>query len=411
MGYISSESLDVRSALGNLSSALDAVSSISKQVEQRYNELEKWEEHLKAMEKEIAKREEELSAKEIEFQQKYESAASRSEETEEGHITEKTVKGALRDCKFSTKIILNVGGKLFATTKSTILQYRGSFLESLVTKDKSRLENGDRYFIDRDPTYFEIVLNFMREGRLRNTGLQNIDLEDLRSEFQFYKIDMPAGPKLAFSQPLPRTDTADPSFPIPHSLSRLPLPRASCPPSLSSPPSFDNGGLLSPTLQEVVRKWLPNQRFILLHKSTVHGFKCQEFHARCDNKGPTVTIIQSKEGHLFGGYSPESWENPSKNSYTTNPFAFIFTLSNPHGIPPTKYLLQPADQHAIFCSNQTCSAFGGGHDIVVHGNAHQNKHSYTHFPSSYVDTTGKGKETFTGSLCFSAKDVEIYSVN
>jgi hypothetical protein len=31
----------------------------------------------------------------------------------------------------------------------------------------------------------------MREGRLRNTGLQNTDLEDLRHEFQYYKIDVP----------------------------------------------------------------------------------------------------------------------------------------------------------------------------------------------------------------------------
>jgi BTB/POZ domain len=48
-----------------------------------------------------------------------------------------------------------------------------------------------RYFIDRDPTYFEIVLNFMREGRVRNLGLQNIVLEEVRNEFQFYKIPFP----------------------------------------------------------------------------------------------------------------------------------------------------------------------------------------------------------------------------
>ena len=227
-----------------------------------------------------------------------------------------------------------------------------------------------------------------------------------------------------------------PAFPIPKSLSRLPLPRSPNSLSLKAPPSSFESGLLPSSLQEVVRRWLPNQTFHLLHKSSVDGFKCQDFHDNCDNKGPTLTIIQSKEGYLFGGYSPESWENTPKNTYKTNPFTFIFTLTNPHAIPPTKYVLQPADQHAIFCSTQTCSAFGGGHDIVLHGmlplpspflspsspphllsysndglgNAHHNKHSYTHFPSSYVDTTGKGKETFTGSLCFMAKDVEIYSV-
>eukprot|EP00026_Physarum_polycephalum_P009736 Phypoly_transcript_09870.p1 GENE.Phypoly_transcript_09870~~Phypoly_transcript_09870.p1 ORF type:complete len:411 (+),score=55.18 Phypoly_transcript_09870:129-1361(+) len=410
MGFLKQEPLDVANALGSLSSALDAVSSIGKQVEQRYKELEKWEEHLRAMEKEIAKREEELKAKESELQHKYESDKG-SEEVEDQKIrAERNARGTLRDCKFSTKIVLNVGGKLFATTKSTLLQYRGSFLESLVTNQKSKQENGE-FFIDRDPTYFEIVLNFMREGRLRNTGLHNTDLEDLRHEFQFYKVDMPSCIQPAPVTPFLQRCETGPTFPIPTSLSRLPLPRFSAPPNLGSPSSFERGGLLPPSLQDVVRKWLPNQSFFLLHKSSIHGFKCPDFHTRCDNKGPTLTIIQSKEGFLFGGYSPESWENPTKNHYKTNPFAFIFTLTNPHNIPPTKYLLQPADQHAIFCSTQTCSAFGGGHDIVLHANSHQNKHSYTHFPSSYIDTTGKGKETFTGSLCFSSKDVEIYSVS
>lgn len=106
MGYINSEPQDVASALGNLSSALDVVSSIGKQVEQRYKELEKWEEQLKVLEKEIAKREEELKAKESELNHKCEVV----DEAEEGGLrAEKIVRGTLRDCKFSTKITLNVG--------------------------------------------------------------------------------------------------------------------------------------------------------------------------------------------------------------------------------------------------------------------------------------------------------------
>jgi uncharacterized protein (DUF3084 family) len=109
MGFLKSEPLDVGSALGNLSSALNVVSSISKQVEQRYKELEKWEEHLKSMEQEIAKREEELKAKESEFQHKCESDRGNEEVEDQKIRVERNTRGTLRDCKFSTKIILNVG--------------------------------------------------------------------------------------------------------------------------------------------------------------------------------------------------------------------------------------------------------------------------------------------------------------
>ena len=112
MGVISTDPVNVANALGNLSSALEALTAIGKQVEQRYNELEAWEEKLKLMEKEISKREEELKAKENEFLKKSELSAVQEEEREEEEEEpqgERIVRGTLRDCKFSTKILLNVG--------------------------------------------------------------------------------------------------------------------------------------------------------------------------------------------------------------------------------------------------------------------------------------------------------------
>lgn len=108
MGYIiSSEKVDVAGALGNLSSALDVVSTIGKQVEHRYKELEKWEENLRALEKEIAKREAELKAREEKLQQCEKKPDA--DEADGGIRAERIVRGTLRDCKFSTKILLNVG--------------------------------------------------------------------------------------------------------------------------------------------------------------------------------------------------------------------------------------------------------------------------------------------------------------
>jgi hypothetical protein len=54
--------------------------------------------------------------------------------------------------------------------------------------------------------------------------------------------------------------------------------------------------------------------------------------------------------------------------------------------------------------------FGSGHDIVVVSDSNQNKASSTNFPSSFVDTTGRGQKTFTGDYNFTTNEIEVYLV-
>ena len=78
-------------------------------------------------------------------------------------------------------IHLNVGGKLFTTAKSTLLNSSGNssfFHGILVRLPLFRLlsykegkfgwakDNNGAYFIDRDGNYFEIILNYLRTGQL-----------------------------------------------------------------------------------------------------------------------------------------------------------------------------------------------------------------------------------------------------
>ncbi len=65
----------------------------------------------------------------------------------------------------------------------------------------------------------------------------------------------------------------------------------------------------------------------------------ETFHAKCENQGPTLTVIRTKQGYIFGGYAPDSWESGDM-LWKANPNTFIFTLVNPNGIPPTKYPLK-----------------------------------------------------------------------
>jgi hypothetical protein len=45
-----------------------------------------------------------------------------------------------------------------------------------------------------------------------------------------------------------------------------------------------------------------NNEWNLLYKGSRDGFNAKDFHRLCDNKGPTITVIRTAQGKLFGFY-------------------------------------------------------------------------------------------------------------
>ncbi|CAF3086898.1 unnamed protein product [Rotaria sp. Silwood2] len=175
---------------------------------------------------------------------------------------------------------------------------------------------------------------------------------------------------------------------------------------------FTGGGsLLRLENQIQLNKWIgiQEQKWRLVYKGKRDGFEAEDFHRCSDNQGPTLTIIQSKEGGwLFGGYTSKDWS--SVVGYAEDlATPFIFTLTNPHNIPPTKYIISPTKVvHAVAHSPAYGPTFGGGFDLHVCDESQSTEDSYFKFPTSYDDTTGKGELTFTGNNHFVTSDIEVY---
>lgn len=173
---------------------------------------------------------------------------------------------------------------------------------------------------------------------------------------------------------------------------------------------FSGGGaLLSHEHQVKLNEFYgkQGQKWMLVYKATRDGFSSADFHRCCNNQGPTMTIIQSVEGgYLFGGCTSVSWK--SLQTYVPdNSNPFLFTLTNPHGIPPTKYSVKLRN-HSIYDHANYGPTFGAGHDLYVSSACQTNKNSSSNFPHSYNDTTKRGAVTFTGDRNFQIKDIEVY---
>ena len=63
-------------------------------------------------------------------------------------------------------IALNVGGHSFVTTLSTLTKDNNSMLAAMFSgRHHLDTDSEGRYFIDRDGTYFEYILNFLRDSK------------------------------------------------------------------------------------------------------------------------------------------------------------------------------------------------------------------------------------------------------
>jgi hypothetical protein len=170
---------------------------------------------------------------------------------------------------------------------------------------------------------------------------------------------------------------------------------------------FNDTLLLNLEQQQILNGFCgtPHQQWQLIYRGTRDGFEKGKFLRHCADQGPTMTLILAN-GFLFGGYTTASWKN-TKELWIIDESAFLFTLTNPHRIPPTKYPVESSGG----CATRSAIGFGptfGQFDICIHPNSNKNTESNISFPKDYRDTTGIGVKTFTGTQYFQTSEIEIY---
>ena len=134
-----------------------------------------------------------------------------------------------------------------------------------------------------------------------------------------------------------------------------------------------------------LRTWLeeagtPAAQPSLLYRASRDGWQGTNFHSRCDDRGPTLTVVQDIGGHVFGGFSSASWSSapghPEGGSFCRSPRSFIFVLRTHGGDGPLRMPLKPGCEGQAVCHH---SEWGPcfGYDLCVLGDANSNTDSST----------------------------------
>ena len=183
---------------------------------------------------------------------------------------------------------------MFLTTIETLAKDPDSVLATKVTSDVT-------LYFDRDPTHFRYILNYLRTGIFYEPD-NDLAKKELLLEAKFYNV-----------------------LHIAYQID----------------PPFSEGSTILPygsDFQTVLQSWLQedgisSDNWELIYRGTRDGFGASSFHALCDNKGPTITVIKSVGDCIFGGYSDVSWTSSNSFIQSTDAFLFAF-VSNGLGTTP-----------------------------------------------------------------------------
>jgi len=89
---------------------------------------------------------------------------------------------------FPKILTLNVGGRKYSTSLSTLTKFPDSMLAAMFSgRIPSNMDEKGRYFIDRDGDLFKHILNFLRTDQLFIPA--NVDMKELFLEAEFYMIE------------------------------------------------------------------------------------------------------------------------------------------------------------------------------------------------------------------------------
>ena len=159
--------------------------------------------------------------------------------------------------------------------------------------------------------------------------------------------------------------------------------------------------------QNLLNTWIREKlghsikKYTLIYKLTKNGSNPSDFHKYCDNKSPTLTIIQTINNEIFGGFTTLNW---NYDTYDRNVNTFIFSLNL-----EKKYEMFNSEKEAIISNKEFGPTFGH-YDIMFKGDLYRGfvraDQESNFFEYRKLELLNVQKEY----CAFDVKEIEIFQV-
>ena len=159
---------------------------------------------------------------------------------------------------------------------------------------------------------------------------------------------------------------------------------------------YNGLNLIETGVKNKLNKKIKNYR--LLFRASENKYKASNFHSKCDGYNNTLTLVKTKNGKIFGGFTDAQWDQSS--NYKSGSNGFIFSLDN------NEIYYNQNSNYNIYGVSGYGPYFGSG-DFYISDNCRTNN-SNESMGNSY-ENNGK-KYPLTGYSNFLVEDYEVYQL-
>ena len=161
--------------------------------------------------------------------------------------------------------------------------------------------------------------------------------------------------------------------------------------------------------QNTIFNWIKEKtekndiKFELLFRKSENGIYSDDFHKYCDNKGPTLSLIETSDNIIIGGFTPINWVGDKKGKiemdYSNQTFIFSFKTMKKYD------LIAPNERKALFNVISFGPNFGGG-NLRLEKNLNFGV-TNSNSKCSFIDND---ENELTGKNQFETKELEVFKV-
>ena len=159
----------------------------------------------------------------------------------------------------------------------------------------------------------------------------------------------------------------------------------------------------------------PNNDFNynLVYRATEDGDKASDFHKRCDKIGPNITLVKTKNGYVFGGFTTKNWEHlkrdininkPNLGSASRDPNAFGFSVNY-----QKIYENERKNEFAIWCNRNYGPTFKNNF-FQIYDNSLQKGGYCSVRHNSHYGGQNSDYEISGGEPKFKISEIEVFEI-